>query len=162
MGHKVPKGLFASILLLAPASLIMCVFGLTSTRADDSGVTIEPRTPPAPGITGGAGQLAPNIRIDADLVLVPVLVTDRNDRLITGLSLAGVSSRTSLDRALELVGYETFRTQQAAARSEGRYLGVGFATFIEASPGPTELRRGAGPFSSERAKVSLQPAVTWW
>jgi carbon-monoxide dehydrogenase large subunit len=68
-----------------------------------------------------------------------------------------VSSRTSLDRALELIEYEGFRTEQAAARAEGRCLGVGFATFIEASPGPTELRRGAGPFSSERAKVSLQP-----
>jgi aerobic carbon-monoxide dehydrogenase large subunit len=82
---------------------------------------------------------------------------DREDRLITSLSLDGVSSRTSLDRALELVDYEAFRTEQAAARTEGHYLGIGFATFIEASPGPTELRRGAGPFSSERAKVSLQP-----
>jgi carbon-monoxide dehydrogenase large subunit len=82
---------------------------------------------------------------------------DREDRLITGFSLAGVSSRTSLDRALELIDYDAFRTEQVAARAEGRYLGVGFATFIEASPGPTELRRGAGPFSSERAKVSLQP-----
>jgi carbon-monoxide dehydrogenase large subunit len=79
------------------------------------------------------------------------------DRLITGPSLAGVSSRASLDRALELIDYEGFRKQQAAARAEGRYLGIGFATFIEAAPGPADQRRGAGPFGNERAKISLQP-----
>src|SRR5207245_10112693 len=82
---------------------------------------------------------------------------DPDDRLITGLSLAGITSRESLDRALELVGYETFREEQAAAREEGRHLGIGFATFIEAAPGPEEMRSGGGLFASERAKVSLQP-----
>jgi VWFA-related protein len=38
----------------------------------------------APSI-GGADRIAPSIRIDADLVLIPVMVTDRQDRLITGL-----------------------------------------------------------------------------
>ena len=86
MGYERSKSLFVSILLLALVSfLIICVSGLTSTRADDSRVTIEPRTRSAPGITGDADRLAANIRIDADLVLIPVLVTDRNDRLITGL-----------------------------------------------------------------------------
>jgi carbon-monoxide dehydrogenase large subunit len=102
--------------------------------------------------------VADELSIDpAEIRRKNMVAGDPEDRLITGISLAGVSSRTSLDRALELVDYEAFRTQQAAARAEGRYLGIGFATFIEASPGPTELRRGAGPFSSERAKVSLQP-----
>src|SRR5439155_18375415 len=86
-----------------------------------------------------------------------MLPGDPDDRLITGLSLAGITSRESLDRALELVGYETFRKDQAAAREEGRHLGIGFATFIEAAPGPEEMRSGGGLFASERAKVSLQP-----
>jgi aerobic carbon-monoxide dehydrogenase large subunit len=82
---------------------------------------------------------------------------DPDDRLITGLSLAGVSSRQSLDRALELVDYEAFRKEQAAARGQERYLGIGFATFIEAAPGPPEMRIGGGFYARERAKVALQP-----
>jgi carbon-monoxide dehydrogenase large subunit len=77
---------------------------------------------------------------------------DPDDRLITGASLAGVSSRESLDRALELIGYAAFRVEQAAARAEGRHLGIGFATFIEASPGPADMRNG-----SEQARVRLEP-----
>src|SRR2546429_5158537 len=80
-----------------------------------------------------------------------------DDRLITGLSLNGISSRESLDRALELIDYEAFRKEQAAARDEGRYLGVGFATFIEAAPGPPEMRLGGGMFGGEQAKVRLEP-----
>jgi aerobic carbon-monoxide dehydrogenase large subunit len=102
--------------------------------------------------------VAKELAIDpAEIRRKNMVAGDPDDRLITGLSLAGVSSRTSLDRALELIGYKTFRKEQAAARAEGRYLGIGFATFIEAAPGPAELRRGAGPFASERAKISLQP-----
>ena len=43
--------------------------------------------PPAGGAAarGNADRMIPNIRVNSDLVLVPVLVTDREDRLITGL-----------------------------------------------------------------------------
>ena len=85
MGYEPRKSLFVSILLLAAASLSVCVLGLTQTRGDGSGVTIEPRSRSTPGVAGEADRLGPNIRIDANLVLIPVLVTDRNDRLITGL-----------------------------------------------------------------------------
>jgi VWFA-related protein len=85
VGNERRKGLFVSILLLAAASLSVCVLGLTQTRADGSGITIEPRSRSTPGVAGEADRLGPNIRIDANLVLIPVLVTDRNDRLITGL-----------------------------------------------------------------------------
>jgi carbon-monoxide dehydrogenase large subunit len=93
----------------------------------------------------------------ADVRRKNLLPGDPDDRLLTGLSLAGVSSRQSLDRALELVDYEVFRKRQAEARAEGRYLGIGFATFIESAPGPPEIRQLGGFFASERAKVSLQP-----
>jgi carbon-monoxide dehydrogenase large subunit len=80
-----------------------------------------------------------------------------DDRLITGITVKGISSRESLDRVLEHIDYATFRKEQAAARAQGRYLGIGFATFIEAAPGPAEMRPGGGLFGGERAKVSLQP-----
>src|SRR5262249_44479605 len=65
-----------------------------------------------------------------------------DDRLITGLSVHGISTRQSLDRALELADYGSFRKEQEAARADGRYLGIGFASFIEAAPGPPEMRIG--------------------
>jgi carbon-monoxide dehydrogenase large subunit len=78
------------------------------------------------------------------------------DRLITGLSVAGISTRESLDRALEMIGYDAFRRGQAAARAEGRQLGIGFASFIEAAPGPPEMRLGGGLFGGEQARVKLE------
>jgi aerobic carbon-monoxide dehydrogenase large subunit len=48
------------------------------------------------------------------------------------------------------------RAEQAEARSHGRYLGIGFATFIEAAPGPVEMRVGGGAFGGEKAKVRLE------
>ena len=78
-----------------------------------------------------------------------------DDRLITGLTVKGISSRESLDRALECIDYEGFREEQEAARAQGRYLGIGFATFIEAAPGPAEMRPGGGMFGGERAKVAV-------
>jgi carbon-monoxide dehydrogenase large subunit len=36
-----------------------------------------------------------------------------------------------LDRALDMVDYDAFRERQAAAREEGRYLGIGFSTYLE-------------------------------
>jgi aerobic carbon-monoxide dehydrogenase large subunit len=82
---------------------------------------------------------------------------DPEDRLITGVTVNGISSRQSLERALEMVDYETFRKEQAAARADGRYLGIGFATFIEAAPGPAEMRPNGGMFGGDRARVALQP-----
>jgi carbon-monoxide dehydrogenase large subunit len=82
-----------------------------------------------------------------------------DDRIITGRGLAGITTRASLERALELVDYDGVRRQQraaGAANGAGRVIGVGFATFIEAAPGPPELRRNGGPFGGEQAKVSLQ------
>jgi carbon-monoxide dehydrogenase large subunit len=37
----------------------------------------------------------------------------------------------TLSRALEIVDYDGFRRRQEAARAEGRYLGIGFSTYIE-------------------------------
>ncbi len=80
-----------------------------------------------------------------------------DDRLVTGLGAAGITSRETLDRALELVEYDSFRQRQAEARASGRCLGIGFATFIEAAPGPPEMRVGGGTWGGDRARVRLEP-----
>jgi carbon-monoxide dehydrogenase large subunit len=79
---------------------------------------------------------------------------DADQRMITGLSIAGISSLESLERALELVDYEGFRRQQADARARGRHLGIGFALFLEAAPGPPELRTRL--VNGEQARVRLE------
>lgn len=46
---------------------------------------------------------------------------------------------TGFDKAVELLEVPTFRAEQAAARSAGRYLGLGLATYIESTaPARTE------------------------
>ncbi len=98
-----------------------------------------------------------------ELGLDPAEVRRRNflegaeeDRLITGLSVSGITSRYTLDRALELIDYVQVRKDQQVARDAGRCVGVGFATFIEAAPGPPEMRIGGGMFGGEQAKVRLE------
>ena len=60
-------------------------FGPIPALAQDPVVSIEPRAGGRPDATGSAQRAAANIRVDSDLVLIPVMVTDRHDRLITGL-----------------------------------------------------------------------------
>jgi carbon-monoxide dehydrogenase large subunit len=79
---------------------------------------------------------------------------DPDDRLITGLSIAKVTARESLDRALRRLDYAQAREEQATARAEGRCVGIGFANYIHLSPGPSETR--GQPFDNERAKVRLE------
>ena len=49
------------------------------------------------------------------------------------------------DKAEELSGYQTLRSEQEAARAEGRMVGIGFASCIEASgPAPSAAAVGLG------------------
>lgn len=80
---------------------------------------------------------------------------DPDDRMVSGSTLAGVTSKESLVRALDLIGYDDFRARQEAARAENRYLGIGFATFIESAPGPADRRAFTAPFMGESARVKL-------
>src|SRR5947209_1385300 len=55
-----------------------------SVSADDTAVAIEPRASSrAPG--NRADRIGSHMRVDSNLVLVPVTVTDRQDQLVTGL-----------------------------------------------------------------------------
>lgn len=52
-------------------------------------------------------------------------------RSATGLSFDEGSYTECLQRAVEVVDVDSFRRQQAEARGEGRYLGIGFSVFSE-------------------------------
>src|SRR5262249_23948638 len=76
-----------------------------------------------------------------ELELDPVEVRRRNfippdafpydPGILAGLKYDTGDYEKALTRALELVGYEDFRLEQEAARAEGRYLGIGFSTYVE-------------------------------
>ncbi len=58
-------------------------------------------------------------------------------RMVTGPALdVRMSAKTTLERALEVADFEHWAEHQAAARAQGRRLGLGIATYIEAAPGP--------------------------
>ena len=51
--------------------------------------------------------------------------------ILRGLKYDTGDYEKALDRALEIVGYEEFRREQAEARKQGRYRGIGFSTYVE-------------------------------
>lgn len=58
-------------------------------------------------------------------------------RMVTGPTLdVRMSARQTLQTALELADFEHWDDAKRLARQEGRRVGLGFATYIEAAPGP--------------------------
>ena len=75
--------------------------------------------------------------------------------MITGRSLAGITVKESLDEAARMIDVASFRKLQQSARAEGRYLGLGIASYIEAAPGPLEGQSG-GILGPEMVRVRLE------
>ncbi len=66
----------------------------------------------------------------------------------------------ALDRALQMIDYRKVRADQEAARKQGRYLGIGFATYIEAcGPAPSQVAGALGAQAGlwESAQVRVHP-----
>ncbi|MGE5691058.1 MAG: xanthine dehydrogenase family protein molybdopterin-binding subunit [Pseudomonadota bacterium] len=51
--------------------------------------------------------------------------------ILKGLEYDSGDYEKTLGRALELVDLDAFRAEQAEAREQGRYLGIGFSTYVE-------------------------------
>ncbi|MBI2218580.1 MAG: molybdopterin-dependent oxidoreductase [Candidatus Rokubacteria bacterium] len=67
------------------------------------------------------------------------------------------------DKLLRIFDYKAFRAEQEAARKQGRLLGVGFSTYIEAcsiAPSKVVGALGAGAGLYESAKVRVHPTGT--
>jgi carbon-monoxide dehydrogenase large subunit len=69
-----------------------------------------------------------------------------------GMPYDDITPAETFEQALELLDYEAFRKEQAAARAEGRHLGVGTCTYIE----PTTP--GFGVYATEGATVRIEPS----
>ena len=90
------------------------------------------------------------------------------DNILAGLKYDSGDYEKALDLGLEMVGYSSFRQDQEEARKQGRYLGVGFSTYIEicgAAPsawigvGPTGQGWGAAMWESANVRVHLTGKV---
>ena len=86
------------------------------------------------------------------------------DNVLAGLKYDSGDYDKALDKALEIVNYQGFRQEQEEARKQGRYLGIGFSTYIEicgAAPsswigvGPTGQGWGAAMWESANIRVHL-------
>src|SRR5262250_1106923 len=77
-------------------------------------------------------------------------------RLVTGFTLDSGDYAANMDAALSLAGYSELRQQQKRLRDEGRYLGIGIATFSEgsgAAPSMSMSVVGFGRAGHESARV---------
>lgn len=88
------------------------------------------------------------------------------DNILRGLKYDSGNYETALDRALENAGYHQFRQEQAEARKQGRYLGVGLSSYIEicgvapsAWIGVPGEGWGAGLWESANVRVHLTGKV---
>jgi VWFA-related protein len=72
---------------IATLSILSPVWQSSAATEQDQepAVRIEPRTTPLGTGTGNVDRQNATIRVNSDLVLIPVMVTDRNDRTVTGL-----------------------------------------------------------------------------
>lgn len=70
-----------------------------------------------------------------------------------GLELEDISPAECLDVLLTKVDVAAFRIEQAEARKQGRYLGLGIATYIEPTAGST----GIAVLISESAHIRIDP-----
>ncbi len=73
----------------------------------------------------------------------------------TGLIYDSANYQKSLDVALKKSGYRKLRAQQAKARRQGRYLGIGLSTYVEiCAMGPSSAMPAGG---WESATVRVEP-----
>ena len=88
------------------------------------------------------------------------------DDILAGLKYDSGNYEAVLDRALEVTDYKAFRQEQEKARESGRYLGVGFSSYIEvcgvapsAWVGVGGQGWGAGLWESANVRVHLTGQV---
>ncbi|MGI9646109.1 MAG: xanthine dehydrogenase family protein molybdopterin-binding subunit, partial [Ilumatobacteraceae bacterium] len=82
------------------------------------------------------------------------------DAMITGPTIdETMSTKQTLRTALDLLDLDTFRAEQEAARADGRYLGVGIASYHEAAPGPPNWGDSVSPGNDALAAEEAWTAV---
>src|SRR5918999_507433 len=79
----------------------------------------------------------------------------------TGVTYDSGNYQPTLERALEIVGYQQLRQEQERLRKEGKYLGIGVTTYVEIcgmAPSQVLGAVGAGAGGWESATVRVHPS----
>ena len=152
------------------AGQMMCLFHtnaytipLVSTRArswfTNTGPTIAYRGPWA-GETlireATIEQAARELGIDCIELRRRNIIRQWPHMLPLGIPMDNLTPLECLDLAVEKVGYDRFRQEQAAAREQGRYLGIGFSLCIE----PTALSMKESETESCSVRIGQSGKVT--
>jgi carbon-monoxide dehydrogenase large subunit len=69
-----------------------------------------------------------------------------------GMPYLEMDPAATLTQALDMIGYDEFRREQAVAREQGRHLGIGICCYVE----PTSP--GYGHYGSEGATIRIDPS----
>lgn len=69
-----------------------------------------------------------------------------------GMAYDSISPLETFEHALAQLDYDGFRVEQAAAREQGRYLGVGISNYVEPST------PGYGYYGTEGATIRIEPS----
>ena len=87
-----------------------------------------------------------------------VKASDQPTKMITGVSMTGVTVQECLEHAVTHAKLDEFRAAQEAARRNGHYLGIGFSSFVEIAPGPPDFAKSLGfDLPSETAWARIEP-----
>jgi aerobic carbon-monoxide dehydrogenase large subunit len=94
-------------------------------------------------------------RIDADLPRRRNLVTAADQPMTTGMEITvtDITPAECLEKLVAHIDIPAFRREQAAARKEGRYLGLGLAAYVE----PTAVAGIMNPLTGETAQIRIEP-----
>jgi carbon-monoxide dehydrogenase large subunit len=79
----------------------------------------------------------------------------------TGVTYDSGNYQPTLEKALEIAGYQQLRQEQDRLRQEGKYLGIGIATYVEIcgmAPSQVLGAVGAGAGGWESATVRVHPS----
>ena len=78
----------------------------------------------------------------------------------TGLAYDSGNYQGALDKALEIVGYDDLRAEQKRLREEGRYLGIGFSTYVEICAMGPSAALPAGGWESGTVRLDFTGKTT--
>jgi aerobic carbon-monoxide dehydrogenase large subunit len=69
-----------------------------------------------------------------------------------GMTFDRIAPLETLEQAVEMLGYDGFRREQAESRERGRYIGVGVSTYVEPST------PAFGYYATEAASIRIEPS----
>jgi carbon-monoxide dehydrogenase large subunit len=82
-----------------------------------------------------------------------IRLTDQPVTSTLGIEVTDITPAECLDKLVAHLDVPKFRKQQAEARKQGRYIGIGFATYIE----PTGSAGQMAPMTGELAQIRIEP-----